>query len=124
MYKCVGCNQKISWDGIGIFSYTCQCGGHAFINEETKHLSLPTSVMLALHDHRELPHLDYIIGVSDYTSKIKDSLIDQMKSEGAVWMKDCKKCLTDGTYQRELDDQLYFEKQRAMAEVNRILRGG
>lgn len=117
-FRCVGCNTSIGWNGQGILCYTCPCGSHTFYNDETMKLVLPGSLVLAIYKERGLPHLDYLIGESDFTSPLKERLVEELKTEGAIWMKDCKQCLEDGTYQRRLD----IEKALAILEAETILK--
>lgn len=117
-FRCVGCNNIIPWDGTGIFSYTCPCGGHIFYNEDSGQLSPPASLVIAIHEKRDLPHLDYLIGNSSFTSLLKERVIKELTELGAIWMKDCPQCLADGTYQRTLER----EKARALMEAEMILK--
>ena len=117
-WRCIGCDLIIPWDGKGGFCYTCRCGAHIFYDDEGNHLALPASLIISLSQGREPPHLDYLVGNSNYTSSRKESLIKELLAKGSVWMKDCEQCLRDGTYQRELDR----EKAEALFEAEMILR--
>jgi hypothetical protein len=117
VYRCVGCDIVISWSGEGVLCYTCPCGSHIFYGENSNFL-VPTSLVAALVEKRDVPHLDYLIGSSSYTSPIKERLMNDLIAYGAIWMKDCPQCLSDGTYQRELER----EKQQALMEADLILR--
>ena len=64
MYKCVGCDGVISWDGVGMFSYTCPCGATIFYNEETGHMTMPGSVAISISKGQSLPHLGDLVGGS------------------------------------------------------------
>jgi hypothetical protein len=119
-YRCVGCDAEIGWNGEGTLCYTCRCDGHIFYNTETGQLVLPSSLIIAIHEKRDLSHLDYLIGKSDFTSPLKERLIEELKSLGAIWMKDCPQCLSDGTYQRVLDR----EKAAVLFEAEAILKYG
>ncbi len=116
---CVGCNKAMSWDGKGIFCYTCPCGSHIFYSEDGS-VSLPVSALLTIGRKSELPHLDYLVGTSDFTSPVKESMIVALRAKGAIWMRECQKCLQDGTYQSVLDR----EKAKAVLEAERILISG
>jgi DNA-directed RNA polymerase subunit RPC12/RpoP len=116
-YRCVGCGARIGWNGKGTLCYTCPCGAHIFYDEESGRWAPPASLVIAIHEKREPPHLDYLVGRSNFTSELKEKVIEELKSHGAIWMKDCKQCLADGTYQRMLDR----EKALALREAERIL---
>ena len=117
-WRCIGCDSQIGWDGEGTLCYTCPCGGHIFYDDKSARLAPPASLVIAIHEKRDLPHLDYLVGKSDFTSPLKERLIEELKSLGAIWMKDCKQCQEDGTYQRTLDR----EKAEIMFEAEMILR--
>lgn len=119
-WRCVGCNSEIGWDGKGTLCYTCRCDGHTFYNDETGQFAPPSSLIIAIYEKRDLPHLDYLIGKSDFTSPLKEKLIEELRSLGAVWMKECPQCLADGTYQRMLDR----EKALALFEAEAIVKHG
>ena len=119
-YRCIGCDRIIGWNGKGTLCYTCVCGAHIFYNDETGQLAPPASLIIAMHEGRDLPHLDYLFGRSDFTSPLKERLITELKSLGAVWMKDCPQCLSDGTYQRMLDR----DKAMALLQAESILKYG
>lgn len=119
-WRCIGCDKEIGWDGKGTLCYTCSCGAHIFYEDHLWQLAPPASLVIAIHEKKDLPHLDYLVGKSDYTSSLKERLIEELKSRGAIWMKDCKQCLEDGTYQRTLE----MEKADAMFEVQVILHQG
>jgi hypothetical protein len=79
-------------------------------------------LIIAIHEKGSLPHLDYLVGRSDFTSPLKERLIEELKSLGSIWMKDCEQCLRDGTYQREIDREDYWDKVKAIHEVEGFLR--
>jgi DNA-directed RNA polymerase subunit RPC12/RpoP len=120
MYKCIGCDREIGWDGTYDFDYTCPCGSHAFYDENTGDISFPMSYAMAKESGTDLPHLDYLVGKSSYTSILKENIIKFLQSQGAIWMKDCPSCLKDGTYQAECDR----EKRLAVKEAEMIIRRG
>ena len=115
-FHCVGCDSSIDWNGKDSFCYTCPCGGHIFYDDTLK-LAPPASLVIAIYEKRDLPHLDYLVGNSNFTSPLKEKLIEELKSLGAVWMKDCEQCQKDGTYQRALDR----EKREAVFQAEAIL---
>ena len=119
MFKCVGCDSKIPWDGKGSFCYTCPCGAHIFYDEETEKLAPPASMVIAIHEKKNLPHLDYLVGESQYTSPLKERLIKELISLGAIWMKDCKQCQNDGTLKRHLEREAYLAVKEAQAIISR-----
>ncbi|GAI26624.1 unnamed protein product [marine sediment metagenome] len=119
-FKCIGCDSCIPWDGKGTFCYTCACGAHIFYNEETGQLAPPASLVIALHRKTNIPHLDYLVGEYDYTSPIKEKMIQELVEKGAIWMRDCEQCLRDGTYQRKLDREKYL----AVEKAKEIMRSG
>lgn len=89
--KCLGCDRAIAWDGRGIFCYTCPCGATIFYDEE-KGLAPPASLVIALHESRELPHIDYYLGKSNHWSKLKQEMYEFLRSKGAIWSWECEQC--------------------------------
>lgn len=114
MFHCIGCGSKIPWDGKGVFSYTCACGGRCFSSEGLHRVALPTGLLLNIGRGRPLPHLDDIVGISDYSSPEKEALIAALRCEGFVWMEQCEQCRADGTLERRRKRQEY---QRAMEQT-------
>lgn len=105
-FRCIGCNALVPWDGKGSFSGKCTCGSHIIYNEDTHELALPTSLAAILHAGRsggDIPHLDFLVGRADYTSPLKEAMIEVLTKRGAIWMKDCEQCRKDGTYQKALE---------------------
>ena len=96
-FKCIGCDRDIGWDGKGTFSYTCPCGALIFYEVETGKLALPTSFILNAAAGRPLPHLNDLLGESDYTSPLKERVIQELRSRGYIWMEECEQCKKDGT---------------------------
>ena len=117
LFKCIGCDREIGWDGKGTFSYTCRCGARVFYNQETGQLAPPVSLVLALHEGRELPHLDGLVGTSNFTSALKERFIAELQGKGAIWMEECEQCQNDGTLERTRAR----EKRLATQEAERIL---
>ena len=98
MYKCVGCNAQIPWDGETLFSYTCGCGSTMFYDEEDGTLSMPCTVARRIIIGGEmLPHLDDLVGESDYVSPKKTEIISMLREKGFIWMRECEQCKKDGT---------------------------
>lgn len=120
MLRCVGCNRSIPLDlrGTTTFSYTCPCGSHIFLNEDTEKIAVPISLVQALIWDTNPPHLDYLVGLSTYTSTSKESLIAALKEIGAIWMEDCEACQENGN----LEDAHNREKHLAILEIQDILR--
>lgn len=115
-WSCIGCGNQIGWDGGGTLCYTCPCGSHTFCDESGR-LAPPASLILGLYRGESPPHLDYLVGKSSYTSPLKERFIQELVSLGAIWMKDCRQCAEDGTYQRVLD----LEKAQAVFEADSIV---
>ena len=90
-YHCVGCGSPIPWDGTGVFSYTCRCGGTIFADENHAP-ALPASLVIAIYEKRELPHIDYYLGISNYVSAEKQWMYEELKKHGAIWSWECEKC--------------------------------
>ena len=120
MYKCIGCDSQIAWDGTGLFSYTCPCGATIFYNEETEHIALPASVVIGLSKGQNLPHLGDLVGESDYTSPIKEKLIAELREKGFTLMEECEQCQKDGTLKRKQER----ENHLALMEAERLIRMG
>jgi hypothetical protein len=90
-FHCVGCGSQIPWDGRGLFAYTCPCGATLFANENGK-FAVPASLVRAIHEGRELPHLDYYLGKSNYVSLEKQKAYEFLRSLGAKWSWECLQC--------------------------------
>ena len=90
-FHCVGCGSPIPWDGKGAFSYTCRCGATLFA-DENHNFALPASLIIGLKEGRELPHLDYYLGISNYVSLEKQKAYEELKEQGCVWSWECDKC--------------------------------
>ena len=118
MFKCIGCDAQIPWDGTGLFCYTCPCGATVFYNEEIGKITVPASAAIALGRGRSLPHLGYLVGESGYTSPIKEKLIAELREKGFIWMEECEQCQRDGTLKRKQER----EKHLALMEAERIIR--
>lgn len=88
---CVGCGQMIPWDGTGLFAYTCRCGATLFA-DSNGNLIPPASLVLAIVGKRELPHIDYYIGYSNYVSIEKQKVYDELRQLGAKWSWECEHC--------------------------------
>jgi len=90
-YRCVGCGGIIPWDGKGLFAYTCPCGATLFADEEGR-FAFPLSLLRAIYEHREPPHIDYYVGRSSHTSPEKEKAIQLLKALGARWSWECETC--------------------------------
>ncbi len=119
-YKCIGCDKDISWDGIGLFSYTCSCGATIFYNEEFALATMPASAVIDILRGLALPHLGDLVGESDYTSPFKEGIIAMLREKGFIWMEECEDCQKDGTLKRKQDR----EEHLAVMEAERITRMG
>ena len=117
-FHCVGCGNSIPWDGTGLFSYTCRCGGNIFVSEDDRP-SFPASVLIQMCKKKPVTHLDDIIGVSDYTSPEKDGFIAILQGRGFTWMEECEQCKTDGTLKRY---QQRHDLDRRQAHISERLR--
>lgn len=117
-FQCLGCGQDIGWDGVGMFSYTCSCGARVFYETEARKLALPASFILNAAVDRRFPHLNGLIGESDYTSPLKEQFIKDLRARGYIWMEECEQCKKDGTLERKLKR----EKLLALREAERILK--
>ncbi len=112
-YKCMGCDNTIPWDGTGSFSYTCQCRATVFWDEETGSVTMPGSVVIGMSKGRSLPHLDDLVGNSDFTSPRKEAFINELKVKGFIWMEECEQCKKDGTLKRKQAREKYWLMQEA-----------
>lgn len=90
-YHCVGCGVELAWDGKGLFSYTCPCGATLFADENHR-FAFPASLIIGLYEGRELPHIDYYLGWSNYTSEEKEAAYKFLREKGACWSWECDKC--------------------------------
>jgi len=116
-FKCLGCDRDIGWDGEGMFSYTCICGSRIFYQAETLSIALPFSLVLSLVAHRQGSHLNYLVGESDFTSPLKERLIEALRSRGFLWMEECDQCKRDGTLKRKQEREKYLAVREAEALV-------
>lgn len=120
MYKCIGCDNLVSWDGKSTFCYTCGCGATIFYNEEDKHVALPASLIIGMSGGQTLPHLGDLVGESSHTSPIKEKLIAELREKGFVWMHECEQCKKDGTLKRKQERDTHF----ILMEAERIIHTG
>ncbi len=116
MFRCIGCDAQISWDGTGMFSYTCSCGATVFRNEETGQITMPGSVAIGISEGRTTPHLGDLVGESNYTSPIKERLVAELREKGFTWMEECEQCQKDGTLKRKQER----EKHLALIEAEHL----
>lgn len=116
-FKCLGCDRDIGWDGKGMFCYTCVCGSTIFYQVETQSIAFPASLVLSLVAHRSIPHLNYLVGESDFTSPLKERLIEELRSRGFIWMEECDQCKRDGTLKRKQEREKYLAVREAEALV-------
>jgi len=114
---CVGCGNKISWDGTGILCYTCPCEGTLFADDTQGKIAIPASLVMAALSKRNLPHINYYLGCSNYTSAEKGAVVDRLKQLGATWAWECDECrlrfamrmmmhVQEGLYRFELHPEL------------------
>ncbi len=120
MYKCIGCDNQIPWDGKSLFSYTCPCGSTAFYDEETGNASFPTSILIGVIKRRSLPHLGDLVGESSYSSPTKERFIARLRKMGSIWMEECEQCQKDGTLKKKQDREAHL----ALMEAERIIEYG
>ena len=90
-YHCVGCGNPIHWNGKGLFAYTCPCGATLFADRNGK-LLIPSSLIKAIAENREPPHIDYYLGKSNHMSLEKLKVIEMLQRLGACWSWECEKC--------------------------------
>ena len=90
-YHCVGCGRDIGWNGEGIFCYTCPCGATLFAKKNHQ-FAFPASLIIALHEGRELPHIDYYLGFSNHVSEEKEEAYKFLREHGAIWSWECPQC--------------------------------
>ena len=116
-FKCLGCDRDIGWDGEGMFSYTCVCGSRIFYRVETLSIALPASLVLSIASARQVAHLNHLVGESDFTSPLKERLIEELRSMGFIWMEECDQCKKDGTLARKQKREKYLAVKEAEAIV-------
>jgi hypothetical protein len=120
--KCIGCDSPVPWNGEGVYYYTCPCGATVFYDDETEKLALPVSLFTAVifknRTSLPLPHIDYYVGESEYTSNIKEAFIRDLLDLGFIWMKDCEQCKKDDTLARKLAR----DKALAVREAEEIIK--
>lgn len=97
-YHCVGCGRIIPWNGRGVFAYTCPCGARLFAGP--KGYSLPASLIFGVPNGKELPHIDYYLGISDFVSAEKTKALEELKKAGCIWSWDCPKCKDETLFLR------------------------
>jgi len=116
-FKCIGCDRDIGWDGKGTFSATCRCGARIMYHAETLSFALPASLIMSLAGVKRLPHLNDLVGESNFTSRLKEALIEELRNRGFIWMEECDQCKRDGTLKRRQER----EKRLAVQEAETIL---
>lgn len=89
--KCLGCGAPINWDGKSLFAYTCPCGA-TILYDETTGYHPPASLIIGLHEKRELPHIDYYLGKSSHTSLEKEGAYKFLREKGCIWSWECDQC--------------------------------
>ena len=47
-----------------------------------------------------LPHLNDLVGESNYTSDRKTDVVRVLRDKGFIWMKECEQCKKNGTLAR------------------------
>jgi len=94
-----------------MFSYTCACGANIFWSKETGQITMPASVALGMAKEQTLPHLDDLVGNSDFSSPRKTQLISELRDKGFIWMRECGQCRADGILERR-EWRLRREKRR------------
>jgi hypothetical protein len=62
-----------------------------FADEEGR-FAFPLSLLRAIYEHREPPHIDYYVGRSSHTSPEKEKAIQLLKALGARWSWECEEC--------------------------------
>ena len=86
-------------DARGGWAYTCPCGGNLFTFDGR--LALPTSLVgyLAyqklgagspLGVRKDIPHLEYYVGYSDFMDDVKRDAINQLKLAGSIPEDECQ----------------------------------
>jgi len=118
-FKCIGCDREIPWDGEGMFSYTCVCGSRIFYRVETESIAMPAPLVLSLAAGRPRAHFDDLVGESDFTSPLKERLIEELRSRGVTWMEECDQCKKDGTLKRRQEREKYLALREAEAITRR-----
>jgi len=125
-YKCVGCDRDIGWDGKGMFSYTCVCGGRILYQVETLSMAFPATMLRSLALAAGLratglptPHLNDLVGESDFTSPLKERLIVELQNKGFIWMEECDQCKKDGTLAKRQEREKYLALREAETIVRR-----
>jgi len=121
MFHCIGCGKEISWHGKGLLSYTCLCGATTFISDGIVLPILPLSPHRALSHGLTPPHLDNLVGNSEWTSPEKEALIAALRVKGAIWMKECEQCQQDGTLERHRK-RLELAHQRELCKEDKPRR--
>lgn len=119
MYRCVGCDKSIPWNGKSAFSYTCPCGAAIFYDGETGGLTVPGSVAIGIGRGQTTPHLNDLVGESTHTSPIKEQVISELQSKGFIWMEECEQCKQDGTLKRKQEREVYLTHKEAESIIRR-----
>jgi len=74
-----------------MFAYTCVCGATLFADQEG-HYAPPASLVIGTSEKRQLPHLDYYLGFSNYVSVEKNRAYEELVKLGCTWSWDCSEC--------------------------------
>jgi hypothetical protein len=112
LYKCIGCDNIIPWDGKTVFSYTCGCGATIFYNEDDGKLTMPASVVINISRGIAKPHLNDLVGEADCSTPIKIKVIQDLVDKGFIWKEECAQCKADGTLKRHQERNAYYASMR------------
>lgn len=96
--RCVGCGTQSLMRIAGALAFTCWCGSRIFMCNGQ--IQYPASLVLYLlsQEHgiamgefyrKEVAHIEYYLGYSDYMDDVKKRVLDSLKLAGAISMLEC-----------------------------------
>lgn len=99
LIRCVGCGQSLGHvDVSGGWCYTHVCGSTTFSFDGT--ISYPLSLIMAVEARKkglqkDIPHIEYYLGWSDYMDDVKREFLTKLKLAGAIYTEECndKQCV-------------------------------
>lgn len=111
--RCVGCGIDMGMIDIsGGFCYTCPCGAQVF--EFDGSVSHPMSLEMYLDSQKygiameefyrkDIPHIEYYVGWSEYTDKVKEDFIKSLRLAGSIPTSECddKGCIAGREKRKE-----------------------
>jgi hypothetical protein len=104
---CVGCGSAADWDGQSPLTFVCTCGARVIADEEGN-VTYPSILINAISTKKNIRHIDYYLGKSNYVSLEKQKIYEVLVELGAKWSWKCKRC------RRRVINRTRFAVERGM----------